>query len=103
MKKNKKQIIYKSAYDPEFAEKLLAYIYDYADLHPSLKTTFLAITKHFKIDFLDTAQINKLRLHLRHLCDEMLIEEEHYLDGVVSYDMESKGIKWVNKLRETKS
>ena len=102
MTMKKRQIVFKTYLDEEFTNRLLAHIYEQEDLYPSLKTTFLGIAKHFKIDFRDKAKIDRLRLHLRHLCDERLIEEQHYPQGVVSYGMESKGIEWVNE-RATKS
>jgi hypothetical protein len=97
MNKKKVRIVYQTYLDEGFANRLLKYIYDHEDLYPSLKTTFLAITRHFKIDFRDVVQINRLRLHLMHLCTEEMIEEEHYPEGVVSYRMDSKGLKLVNK------
>ena len=102
MSMKKVRIVYQTYLDEEFANRLLEYIYDYEDLYPDLETTLLGIARHFKIDFGDTKQMDRLRLHLMHLCDEDMIEEKHYPQGVVSYGMESKGIKWVNK-RATRS
>jgi len=97
MTTKKRRIVFETCLDEEFARQLLEYIYDQEDLYPSLKTTFLGITRHFKIDFRDKAKIDRLRLHLLYLCDRKLIEEKHYPEGVVGYGMERKGIEWVNK------
>ena len=94
---NKKKIIYKieTEIDQSFVEQILEYITTKACSIPSQKCTFVGIMKGMKLN--SKGDHKKLRIYLMYMEDEKLIEERHFMDGVVDYNPENKGIEIMNK------
>jgi len=94
---NKKKKIYKieTEIDPSFIDQLLEYIYKESFDTPSQKCTLVGIIKGMKLDAKD--DFKKLKYHLIYMEDEKLIEERHFVDGVVDYNPENRGIEIMNK------
>ncbi len=63
------------------------------------ETTLLGLAKGLGIDLNKKGSWKKLRRHLFYMTEEDLIEERHFQNGLVDYDIENPGIALLEKLK----